>query len=379
MNYKRSQYKNVEKLATAGMILVIYGPRQVGKTTLLREYFDNFKEEKTWLQGDDIILKKELESRTIGRVSPIVLSSKLVIIDEAQYLEDVGMVLKFLVDAYPDKIFIVTGSSAFGLLHHTREPLTGRANYLNLYPLDIGEIDKNYGRVYTLGYLENILVYGSYPAVVKEGDKNNKENIIRGLTNSYMYKDILEYEGIRNHNGVRDILKMLALQIGHDVSINEIATRVRLSRATVEHYIQVLEKSFILASSQSVNTMNERNEISKNKRYYFVDLGIRNALVGNFAPTDTRSDIGEIWENFVFMERLKKYRHDNQSVDMCFWRTYDGKEVDILEKKNTFISAIECKWSEGKIKISLLEAFTKRFEGLELKVVNRENWSEFLL
>ena len=234
MNFLRKQYKNIEILSKPSRMLVIYGPRQAGKTTLLRQYYNNFANEKIWLQGDDLQVKNILESRTIGKISPLLGKNKLIVIDEAQYLKDSGMTLKFLVDTYVDVSFIVTGSSAFGLLHHTREPLTGRADYLYLYPFDIGEIDLYYGHVYTLGYMDDLLIYGSYPAIVKETDKNLKENLIRNITESYMYKDILEYDGIRNFDGIRNILKLLATQIGHDISINEIANKVNLSRHTVE-------------------------------------------------------------------------------------------------------------------------------------------------
>ncbi len=379
MKFIRKQLKNIESHIKAGRILVIYGPRQSGKTTMLREFFDNYKDKKIWLQGDDRTVVAELASRTIGRVAPIIGGAKLVIIDEAQYIPDTGRCLKFLADTFKDKIFVVTGSSAFGLLHSTKEPLTGRADYLNLYPLDMGEIDVTHGRVYSLSYMVNVLVYGSYPAVCNEETLNKKETLIRSIAEAYLYKDILEFDGIRNHDGIRNILKLLALQIGHDVSINEIATKVKLARTTVENYIQVLEKSFIIASSQSVGTFNERNEITKNRRYYFVDLGIRNAIISNFASVDVRGDIGELWESFVFIERLKKHRHNNEHIDMCFWRTYEGKEIDIIEKKNDYTLGIECKWSEGSVKDSLVYAFKKRFNGVELKVVNKDNWTEVIL
>lgn len=357
----------------------MYGPRQAGKTTMLRDFFDEYKDKKIWLQGDDRTVVSEISSRTIGRVSPIIGDAKLVIIDEAQYIPDTGMCLKFLVDTFKDKIFVVTGSSAFGLLHSTREPLTGRADYLNLYPLDMGEIDMTQGRIYALSYMTNVLVYGSYPAVCNEETLNKKEILIRSIAEAYLYKDILEFDGIRNHEGIRSILKLLALQIGHDVSINEIATKVKLARSTVENYIQVLEKSFIIMSSQSISTLNERNEVSKNKRYYFVDLGIRNAVISNFSPVGVRGDIGELWENFVFIERLKKHKHNNEYVDMCFWRTYEGEEIDIIEKKNNYTLGIECKWSDGGIKNNLRNAFKKRFAGTELKVINKDNWAEVIL
>ncbi|MDO8604059.1 MAG: ATP-binding protein [bacterium] len=379
MKFIRRQSKNIEKFAREGKVLVVYGPRQAGKTTLLRDYFDAYSGKKVWLQGDDRIAAKELSSRTIGRVSPILNNAKLVIIDEAQYLEEPGLTLKFLVDTYKDAIFIVTGSSAFGLAHHTTEPLTGRASYLNLYPLDMHEIDLTLGRVMTLSVVHDVLVYGNYPAIRKENDTKLKEIMMRDITQAYLYKDILEFEGVRNHEGIRSVLKMLALQIGHDVSINEIATRVQLSRTTVEKYIGILEKSFIIASSTSVNTENERNEIGKNKRYYFVDLGIRNAVVSNFAQIENRTDIGQLWENFVFIERLKKYRHENESVDMCFWRTYSGSEVDIVERKSEYINAFECKWQDSKVNALTREAFAKRFKNLGIKVINKDTWPEYLL
>ncbi len=375
---KRKQYKNIDNFAKAGRVLVVYGPRQSGKTTMLREYYDKCADKKIWLQGDDVILKKELESRTVGKISPILGDSKLVIIDEAQYLEHVGLTLKFLVDTYKDKVFIVTGSSAFGLLHHTSEPLTGRASYINLYPIDMGEIESTFGRVHSLSYVESVLIYGSYPAVCNEGDKKMKESIVRELADAYMYKEVLEFEGIRNHEGVRSILKLLALQIGNDVSINEIANMVNLSRATAQNYLSVLEKSYIIASSQSVSTMNERKEIGKNKRYYFVDLGFRNSVISNFSPLDLRSDVGALWENFVFIERLKKHKHENKFVDMCFWRTYDGKEVDILEKENGNFLGLECKWREDKIKDSLIKSFNQRFADTKLLIVNRDNFMDFM-
>lgn len=379
MKFARRQSKNIEKFAREGMVLVVYGPRQAGKTTILRDYFDTYSGGKVWLQGDDRIVSKELSSRTIGRVSPLLNNAKLVVIDEAQYLEEPGLTLKFLVDTYKDTVFIVTGSSAFGLAHHTTEPLTGRARYLNLYPLGMNEIDETLGRVTTLSLINDILVYGNYPAVRKENDTKLKEAMMRDIAQAYLYKDILEFEGVRNHDGIRNVLKMLALQIGHDVSINEIATRVQLSRTTVEKYISILEKSFIIASSSSVNTENERNEIGKNKRYYFVDLGIRNAVISNFAHTENRTDVGQLWENFVFIERLKKYRHENEHVDMCFWRTYSGSEVDIVEKKNEYVGAFECKWQNDKVSALTRAAFAKRFKNLDIKVVNRDTWAGYLL
>lgn len=379
MKFIRRQFKHIGEFSRKGKILVMYGPRQAGKTTLLRDYFDTFHDKKVWLQGDDKVVSRELSSRTIGRVSPLLNNAKLVVVDEAQYLEEPGLTLKFLVDTYKDTIFIVTGSSAFGLAHHTTEPLTGRASYITLYPLDMREIDKTLGRVTTLSTLYDILIYGNYPAVRKENDAKLKESIVRDMTQAYLYKDILEFEGVRNYEGIRNVLKMLALQIGHDVSINEIATRVQLSRATVEKYIGILEKSFIITSSSSVNTENERNEIGKNKRYYFVDLGIRNAVISNFASVENRTDIGQLWENFVFIERLKKYKHENEYVDMCFWRVYSGSEIDIVERKNEYINAFECKWQGSKVNTLTRNAFAKRFKGLDIKVVNKDTWAEYLL
>lgn len=379
MNYIRKQYKNIEKYAKPGHVLVIYGPRQAGKTTMLKDYFDMYTRKKLWLQGDDLQLQIELKSRTIGRITPILKDYELIIIDEAQYIEDVGMTLKFMVDKYKDKTFIVTGSSAFGLLHHTKEPLTGRASYINLYPFDAGEIENNNDRIFTLGSLSNLLVYGSFPQVFQEGDKKEKERMARALADSYMYKDVLEFDGIRNYEGVRNILKLLAMQIGHDVSINEIANKVNLARATVTNYLDILEKSFIIKSSISVNTKNIRNEIGKNKRYYFVDQGIRNALIDNFAGIENRFDIGALWENFIFMERVKKHAHTNDFINMCFWRTYEGQEIDILEAKDGKYEAIECKWNESKIKDGLRIKFIERFGGdINLKIINKENWGEII-
>ncbi|PIP61130.1 hypothetical protein COW99_05925 [Candidatus Roizmanbacteria bacterium CG22_combo_CG10-13_8_21_14_all_38_20] len=363
--------KNLKK----GKVLIVYGPRQVGKTTLIQEYLSKTSFKYKYSIGDDLQLARDLSKCTITSTINYVGNYDLLVIDEAQKIPNIELALKLMVDTFPEKYFIATGSSSFDLASQTAESLTGRKNVIDLYPISQFELSKDISRDELIHQIESFLIYGSYPDVLNQTTYLEKEKVIKQLTNSYLLKDILEYCGIKNSNKIVSILKLLAFQVGSEVSTVEIANSVAIDSKTVANYLDLFEKSFVIFSLGGFSR-NLRKEVTKMSKYYFYDTGIRNALISNFNKLEDRNDIGQLWENFLMIERRKINSYTNFNTNYYFWRTYDQKKVDLIEENSGKLNGFEFKWQEKQSKPPKL--WLETYNNASFKEINKENYLDFI-
>jgi uncharacterized protein len=330
---KRFYTNKLDTLIKSGKVLVIYGPRRVGKTTLVQKYLNSYQGKVYQSSGDDAQLRDILETQEFSKIVPYFKDYDLVFIDEAQRIEEVGYSLKILIDQIPNLKIIATGSSSFDLADKIGEPLVGRQKIIKLFPLSAMELRENFGGMYLKQNLENFLIYGSYPEVIVADNFQEKVDYLRQIRDSYLFKDILELYDIRNSKKILDLLRLIAFQIGQEVSLHELGKQLELSKNTVERYLDLLEKSFVLINVRGFSR-NLRKEIVKTSRYYFFDNGVRNAVISNFNMIKQRDDIGQLWENYLFIERIKKNSYLNKDVNSYFWRTYEQQEIDLVEERS---------------------------------------------
>ena len=354
-----------------GKAIVLIGPRQVGKTTLINALLAD----KTYLflDGDDHSVSELLSNANTEQLRSIIGNYKYIFIDEAQRIPNIGLKLKIIVDQIRDVQVIVSGSSAFDINNITQEPLTGRKFEYQLFPVSWNEFEQNVGYVKAHQQLELRMLYGMYPDVIN--NFSNEYEILKNLVSSYLYKDILALAGIRKSDVLEKILQALALQIGSEVSYNEIAQLVGVDKNTVNTYIDLLEKSFVVFRLNSFSK-NIRNEIKANKKIYFYDTGVRNMVIGNFNALALRQDKGALWENFMMAERMKLLSYSQSLAKPYFWRTTTQQEVDYIETNADAVSAFEFKWAstkKAKLPKSFIEAYNPSF-----RVVNQENFRDFL-
>ncbi|MFQ5638265.1 MAG: ATP-binding protein [bacterium] len=377
MYIPQKQIENLRKRLTPGKVVVIYGARRVGKTTLLKNFLENEAEDERilFVNGDDIVIRQYLESQSVQQLKDFIGDHKLLVIDEAQYVDRIGLNLKLIVDHLPHIKVIATGSSSFDLAKDVGEPLTGRKYVLKLFPLAQMEISQIEARHETAAKLESRLIYGSYPEVVTMGDNLGCEAYLRDLVSSYLYKDILELEGIRHANKLTRLLQLLAFQIGKGVSLSELGANLGMSKNTVERYLDLLEKVFVIYRLSGFSR-NLRKEITKNHRFFFVDNGIRNALIGNFNPPNMRDDLGALWENYVITERMKKLEYLGEVTNSYFWRTYDKKEIDLVEESKGKLSGFEIKWHNKGAKVP--KDWQTGYPDASFQVIDRANYLEFI-
>ena|SRR3990167_7678649 len=374
MTFKRKQ--KISKEVTPKRVLVIYGPRRVGKTTLLNEYIQTQTGKKVFYStGDDINLRKIFQSEERATILDFARPYELVAVDEAQYIPSIGIGAKMMIDAFPEKNIILTGSSSLDLSNKIGEPLTGRHFTMTLLPFSQGEIA--YSRVELQWALEGFLVYGSYPEVLNETDVEKKKKILTELITSYLFKDALALEAVRSPDTLLNIAKCLAFQIGNEVSINEVAQTAGTDTKTTAKYLDLLEKMFVIKKVRGFSR-NLRTEISKKAKYYFLDNGVRNAVISQFNPLSLRDDIGALWENFIFMELVKKSSITGAFDNYYFWRTHAGKEIDIIRESNGVLLALECKWSSDKA-VKVPEIWKEAYPGSTFQVIDRNNYLDFLL
>ena len=369
--YKRLLQEQSRKRFFKGKILIITGSRQIGKTTLLNEFQKSFKdEEAVFFNCDNITDRESLKNKDLEFLKQLVGDNKFIIIDEAQKVENIGNTLKLLVDYYKNKKqIIVTGSSSINLLDNTQEPLTGRKNVYNLFPLSIEEIySGDYLKM--LKEINQLLVFGTYPEVVSQSSFSEKKILLRELASSSIYKDILAFQQVKNSDIVYNLLRALALQIGSQYSYSELANKLSLDKNTVQRYIDLLEKSFIIFRLKPFFS-NKRKEISKLKKIYFYDIGIRNALINDFNVLENRNDVGALWENFLIAERMKYRAYHQVDVQQYFWRSYDGQEIDLIEEDGKKLSGYEIKWGE-KQKIKKPSSWRGEYE-----LINKDNLRNF--
>ena len=370
------QLLNLEKLVAPHKVVLVYGPRRIGKTTLLEHFIQKLDEPHHLVNGEDFFIQQALSSRSIDKLKDFVGQKKWLIIDEAQKIPAIGLNLKLIVDHMADVRVIATGSSSFDLAAQMGEPLTGRKWTLRLFPLSQMELGQKENTAETAARLESRLIYGSYPEVVLCADDHLRQRYLKEIISSYLYKDILELEGIRHSDKLVRLLQLLAFQIGKEVSFTELGAQLGLSKNTVDRYLDLLEKAFVVYKLRGFSR-NLRKEISKNPRYYFYDTGIRNALIQNFNPLHLRNDTGSIWENYLVMERLKKQEYAGISCANYFWRTYDQKEIDWIEEREGRIFAYEFKWNVSS-KARPPNDFMKAYADAHFERVDVDNYLTFI-
>ena len=377
MEIIRTQEKELTKILMPQKVTLLLGARRVGKSILIENFLEKYKGSFLLLNGEDEDTHELLAKRTAANYKRLLNGYDLLVIDEAQAIPDIGKKLKLIVDTIKGVKVLVTGSSAFDLLNVSGEPLTGRSNTLNLYPIWQGELKEN--SLQTKQNLEDRLVYGSYPELWHYEKLEDKKRYLIELVNAYLLKDILILDGIRSPSVIFNLLKMIAYQIGKEVSYNELGTALGISKNTVEKYLNLLTQVFVLIKVPAYSN-NLRKEISKSQRWYFVDNGIRNAIIQDFTPMALRNgnDIGMLWENYLFMERIKKNAYKKDTKSYHFWRTYDQQEIDLIEVKNKNIAAFEFKYNVNKVpKIPI--AFEKAYPKASFEVINEKSYLNFIL
>ena len=358
-----------------GKVLVLTGPRQVGKTTLLKALQTSFTEKTLWLNCDEPDIRKYLTDVTSTQLNTLIGNAEIILIDEAQRVKNIGLTLKLLVDNFNDKKVIVTGSSALELSNEVNEPLTGRKFEYNLLPISISEMVDYTNVLEENRLMEHRLIYGMYPEVIL--NVGDEAITLRNICDSYLYKDIFAYQDVRKSEVIASLLEALALQVGSEVSYQELAMLLKIDQATVIRYIDLLEKSFVVFRLRALSR-NVRNEIAKSRKIYFYDNGIRNALIKNYQPLSLRSDVGALWENFLVSERKKYLIYNEKQVNTFFWRTTQQQEIDYIEESSGMFDAFEFKWSEHK-KVKFPITFTNNYPINETKLINPSNYLEFVV
>jgi predicted AAA+ superfamily ATPase len=350
------------------------GPRQVGKTTIIRELFGN-RQDSVWLNGDETDIQKLFGDISSSRLSALFADKKILVIDEAQRIENIGLKLKLITDQLKNIQLVATGSSAFDLANSINEPLTGRKWEYKMLPISFSEMVKHHGLIEERRMLPHRLVYGYYPEIVV--NQGQEKVLLKQLTDSYLYKDILMLEGVKKPDKLLKLLQALSFQIGSQVSDNELGQLCGLDNKTVNKYLELLEKTYVIFHMGSFSR-NLRNELKFSKKYYFYDNGIRNALIANFNQPELRQDIGALWENFMMAERYKLLIYCNKWTNSWFWRTKEQKEIDYIEEEDGQISAFEFKWNPDH-KIKQPNSFKTAYPESKYMVIHRENYESFIL
>jgi uncharacterized protein len=369
--YQRTLHNIVSRrIESKREVIILYGARQTGKSTLLDILADEDPSIKI-LNCENPVVADILTERNLSKITALFDAYRIIALDEAQIIPEIGSILKLIYDdRQTDVQLIVTGSSSFELSNSTGEPLTGRNIAFRLYPLSLGEIRLSKGWLATLEKLDELLIYGSYPGII-DLPENEKRQKLLSLSSDYLFKDIFKFESLKNPDLLRKLLKALALQTAHLVSVNELSQLIGVSNITVGRYLDLLEKTFVIYSLGSYSS-NLRNELKKSRKYYFYDNGIRNAVLNNFAKPHDRSDIGALWENFCISERLKSLEYKQNYVNTYFWRTYDGAEIDLVEEKDGVFNTWEFKWSTNKT-AKLPEGFSTKYNTKQFTVINPGN------
>ncbi|HEX2958490.1 MAG TPA: ATP-binding protein [Chitinispirillaceae bacterium] len=365
----------IKKDMFRGKAILLFGARQTGKTTLINNLIKEHQDDVLFLNGDEPDVRSLLSGVTSSKWKNIIGNKKIVFIDEAQRIENIGISIKLITDQLPDIQVIASGSSSFELANMSNESLTGRKFVHNLFPLSFGELCDSHGLLEETRNLEHRLLYGYYPDVITSGGE--EQRILNLLAESYLFKDILILDGIKKPSILMKVLKSLALQVGSEVSFSEIAQLAGSNKNTVEKYVDLLEKVFVVFSLPALNR-NVRNELKKGKKIYFYDNGIRNAIIGNFQSVSTRSDIGALWENFCISERVKHTSNNNIYCYKYFWRTTQQQEIDYVEERDGVLHAFEFKWNSLR-KSHFPQTFTKAYPEHTVSVINPSNIDSFLM
>ena len=371
---KRLLKENILAKLNKEKAIILLGPRQVGKTTLLKDLFKN-STETIWLNADEIDVQALFANISAKRLEAIIGNKKVVIIDEAQRIPAIGLRMKLITDQMPEVQLIATGSSAFELSNKLNEPLTGRKWEFKMYPISFQEMANHHGLLDEMRLLPHRLIYGYYPDVVNH--PGTEKEILRQLSDSYLYKDILLIDQIKKPAALVKLLQALAFQVGSQVSYHELAQLCGLDGKTIEKYMMLLEQSYIIFRLTSF-TRNLRNELKKSRKIYFYDNGIRNALIANFNQIENRADIGALWENYLVAERVKYLAYQQKWVNHWFWRTTEQQEIDYLEEVDGKLTAYEFKWNPSA-KVTIPNSFKQAYPSAEINIIHRENFEQFLV
>ncbi|MDP2692433.1 MAG: ATP-binding protein [bacterium] len=371
----KREYENLQKLLKKGKVTVIYGPRRVGKTTLITNFIKNSKLKCRFDSGDNIETRNIFSSESLETISKYVEGYDLIAIDEAQRIPNVGLGLKILVDNFPNLFVVITGSASLDLSYKIGEPLVGRKYTYRLYPLWIGELAKIKTNFELTEERAERIVFGSYPEVINASMVSEKTKILEENVASYLFKEIVEIEQIGNTKLLLDLLKLIAFQVGNEVSLTELGKSLGVDRKTVQRYLNLFEQAFILYNLRGYNR-NLRKEITKKSKYYFWDNGIRNAVIKNFNDLDTRDDVGALWENYLVSERLKKQEYKQIYSNNYFWRTWEGQEIDWVEERGGKVYGFEFKWKKTSIKPP--SQWLNTYSNATFETINQENYLEFI-
>ncbi|SFF85909.1 ATP-binding protein [Salegentibacter agarivorans] len=369
---ERALKEKIKNRFGTGKAILLIGPRQVGKTTLFNRLLEG--KEYLFLNGDDPTVRKLLSNPNLEQLKNIIGNYKTVFIDEAQRIDNIGLTLKLITDQLKSVQLLVSGSSAFELNNQTQEPLTGRKWEYQLYPISWGEFESNVGFLKAEQQLELRIIYGMYPDVMN--NFGEEKDILKQLTDSYLYKDILSYGGIRKPEVLEKLLRALAFQIGSEVSYNELSQLLGIDKKTVATYIDLLCQAFVIFKLPSFSK-NLRNEIKTNQKIFFYDTGVRNMIIGDLSPMDDRQDKGNLWENFLIAERLKFLAYNNSLSKGYFWRTVQQQEIDYVEEGEGKLKGFEIKWNP-KNKIKIPKTFLKAYDA-EVKIINKDNFRDILI
>lgn len=375
MDIKRHVETTLLQKLKPNKVLALLGARRVGKTQLLKTITDKLKEPFIFLNGDDIQTHNLLEIQSTSNYSRLLGTTRLLIIDEAQEIPQIGKKLKLMVDTIENLKIIITGSSAFEIHHQVGEPLVGRMHTIHLYPLAQLEFSTQETYIQTQAALEERLIFGGYPELTHLNSIQEKSEYLRSLVNTYLLKDILAFEGIKKQDKIVALLQKLAYRTGSEVSLESLGRELQISKNTVEKYLDLFQKVFIMESLSGFSR-NLDNEITKMKKWYFLDNGIRNALINNFNPLHMREDAGPLWENYLNAERIKKNQYLQRNVDSYFWRTHARQEIDRIETYADSIEAFEYKWGKDKAKLPV--TFKNAYPDATFITVNRENYLEYI-
>lgn len=372
---KREISNSILRKLKPNKVVIISGARRTGKTFLLKEIIKNIKEPYMLLNGEDFNTSMLLSKRSAENYRQLIGSKKYLLIDEAQKIPEIGSILKLMVDELPGIRIIATGSSAFDLGNLAGEPLTGRKYTINLFPLSEREFNQAESPVDRPDTLKQRLVFGCYPELINIRDVSEKKDYLNELVSSYLLRDILAYENIKHSGKIFNLLRLLAYQIGSEVSYNELGKNLSMSKNTVDKYLDLLSKVFILFKVEGFSR-NLRKEVTKSPKWYFYDNGIRNSIIANFNPVELRNDIGQLWENYIISERLKYQQVKRVASNNFFWRTYDRQEIDWIEEREGNLDGFEFKWSGAKTKVP--STWIKTYPDAGFNVINRDNYFEWL-
>lgn len=376
MDIKRLLQAEINKQIGKQKVVMLYGSRRTGKTTIIRHIAEKHGKDVLLLQGEDMDVIAALAQRTVANYRRLTRGRKIIIIDEAQAVPNIGMVLKLMIDNLNGITIIATGSSSFDLVNQTGEPLVGRNLVYQLYPIAQCEIKAEEDQLATIRNLEQRLVYGSYPELWQMDDVQDQKSYLQQLVNSYLLKDLLMLENIKGADVLYKLLQLLAWQVGSQVSTVELGNSLQINKITVERYLDLLTKVFVIYPLSGYSG-NLRKEVTKSKKWYFYDNGIRNALINNFSQLNSRNDIGQLWEQYAMSERIKYNAYRKYKPQYYFWRTYDGQEIDLLELDNGKLQGLECKWQASK-KVKTPVAFGKAYPEASFDVIDRDNYLDWI-